>query len=100
MIITKPKRAAWTNAGDLIRTIHGRLGVSGDKISILNAVWDREMGHLSRHWILSGLRGATLYIRPVSAAAAQELQLRGPEIVRRLNKYFNRPWIKTVRAAR
>ena len=94
------KRVPWKSAADLVRVVHARVvGVSGDKISILNAVWERELGHLSRHWSLVGLRGGVLYVRPASAAAAQELQLRSPELARRLNKYFSRPWIKSVRSA-
>jgi len=95
----KPARVPWKNAADLVRAVHARVGVSSDKVSILNSVWERELGHLSRHWSLVGLRGGVLYVRPGSAAAAQELQLRAPELARRLNKYFNRPWIKSVRAA-
>ena len=95
-----PRRAPWMNAAELVRIVHAKVvGVSGDKISILNSVWERELGHLSRHWSLVGLRGGVLYVRPMSAAAAQELQLRAPEMTRRLNKYFSRPWIKSVRAA-
>jgi hypothetical protein len=40
-----------------------------------------------------------LYVKPKSAAAAQELQMRAGDIVRSLNKYFSRPWIKAVKSA-
>jgi len=68
-------------------------------MAILNAVWQKELGHLSRYWEIVGFKQGWLYVKPRSAAAAQELQLRGAGIVRSLNKYFNRNWIKGIKAA-
>jgi len=67
---------------------------------ILNQVWEREVGHFSRFWALIGLRRGMLYVKVSSPAAAQELQMRGSQIVRSLNKHFKRSWIKGIRPAR
>jgi len=67
---------------------------------ILNQVWEREVGHFSRHWILDGVKRGILYVRVSSPAAAQELQLRGTAIKRSLNKHFRRSWIKSIRTTR
>ncbi|MBI5241382.1 MAG: DUF721 domain-containing protein [Elusimicrobia bacterium] len=68
-------------------------------MSILSSVWQKEVGHLSGHWELVGMKYGTLFVKPRSAAAAQELQLRAAGIVRSLNKYFERAWIKAIKVA-
>ena len=93
------KRQRWSTAGELVRSFQFRAGVQPDKISILNAVWEKELGHFSRHWSLLGVRRGTLYIRPRSSAAAHELQMRSAEILRDLNKYVSSPWIKAIKAS-
>jgi len=89
----------WTTSEQLIKSFKFRTGIQSDKISILNAVWEKELGHFSRHWSLVGVKRGLLYVRPRSAAAAQELQLRAGEITRALNKYFSKAWIRGVRAS-
>ncbi len=67
---------------------------------ILNQVWEKEVGHLSKHWVLDGVRRGILYVTVKSPAAAQELQMRGGSIVKSLNKYFTKAWIKGIRPTR
>jgi len=98
-LIPKNKKPFWTTGGDLVRSFGFKTGVQDEKLSLLNAVWEKELGHFSKHWSLSGVKKGVLYVKPRSAAAAQELQLRGGDIVRSLNKYFSRPWIKAVKSA-
>jgi hypothetical protein len=90
-------RKRWATGQDLVKTFKFRSGIQSDKISILNAVWERELGHFSKHWVLTGVKRGVLYVKPRSAAAAQELHMRSVEIVKNLNKYFGRDWIKAVR---
>lgn len=91
------KRRHWSTTGDLLGSFKYRAGMQPDKISILNAVWEKELGHFAKHWALMGVKQGTLYVKPRSAAAAQELQMSAAAIVRRLNKYFSRSWIKAVK---
>ena len=88
----------WATGGDLVRSFKFRAGIQSDKILILNAVWEKELGHFAKHWVLVGVKQGTLYVKPRSAAAAQELQMRAGAITRGLNKYFSRAWIKAVKA--
>lgn len=83
---------------DLVKSFKFRAGVQSDKLSILNAVWEKEMGHFSRHWALAGVKKGILFVKPKSSAAAQELSMRAPEIVKSLNKYFSRAWIRAVKS--
>lgn len=89
----------WTSVADVVRTWGYRKGISPDRVAILNAVWEKELGHMARHWRLKGVRKGILYITPKSSGAALELQMRRQEIARSLNKYFQTAWIKGVRIA-
>jgi len=95
----KPKGPRWSTGEDLVRSFGFKTGLQDEKLGLLNAVWEKELGHFSKHWSLSGVKKGVLYVKPKSAAAAQELQMRSGEIVRALNKYFSRPWIKAVKSA-
>ena len=91
----KPNR--WSNAGDLVKSFTYRSGAGQDKLAILNAVWEKECGAYAKHWALVAVRKGTLFVRPKSAAAAQELSLRTGALLRGLNKYFSRPWLTAVK---
>lgn len=92
-------RKRWSTGEDLIKSFKFQTGIQSDKISILNAVWEKELGHFAKHWQLVGVKKGVLFVRPRSAAAAQELTMRSGEIIRSLNKYFSRAWIKAVKAS-
>ena len=91
-------RQRWSTASDLVKTFGYRVASGPDNLAILGAVWDRELGHLSKHWALVGIKKGVLYVKPRSAAAAQELAMRASEIVRILNKHFNRNLVRAVKA--
>lgn len=87
----------WAKAGDILRGWKKKAGMEEDRMLILHQVWEREVGGFARQWSLSGVKGGTLYVKPRSPAAAQELQLRGGQLVKSLNKYFKRAWIRAIR---
>lgn len=91
------KPARWSTAGDLIKSFSYRANTVDDKLALLNAVWDKECGAFAKHWALVAVKKGTLFVRPKSAAAAQELQLRSGVLLKALNKYFSRPWITAVK---
>jgi len=93
------KRPCWSTGEDMVRSFQYRNNMSGDRMAILAAVWQKELGHLFGHWELAGLKQGILYVRPKSAAATQELQLRSAGIVRSLNNYFDRAWVKGIKVA-
>jgi hypothetical protein len=70
-----------------------------DRLALLAAAWDREIGARAVQWPLAGVRGGTVYVRARSAAAAHELALRAPALLKALNKYFSRAWIREIKAA-
>jgi hypothetical protein len=70
-----------------------------DKVAVLSAVWEKELGHFSKQWSLIGVKRGVVFVKPRSAAAAQELHMRAAGIVRSLNKHFGKPWIKAVKTS-
>lgn len=90
----------WTTAGDALTMWRRGARLDVERMAILHQVWEREAGHLARHWALDGVRRGVLYVKVSSPAAAQELQLRQGALTKALNKYFRQAWIKAVRPAR
>ena len=90
----------WSTAKEAMRGWAYRSGMQSDRISILNAVWEREAGGLSRHWQLSGVKKGFIFVKTSSPAATQELQLRSAALLRGLNKHFKTAWIKGIKPAR
>jgi len=89
----------WTQAGKICAARRFLGGIVPERLQILEAVWKKEFGRLSQHCELLGVDGPCLVVKPVSSAAASELTLRGPVIVKSLNKYFKQPWIKAIKTA-
>ncbi|MFH2201950.1 MAG: DUF721 domain-containing protein [Elusimicrobiota bacterium] len=90
----KPRMA---KAGDILGAWTRRSGLESERMLILNQVWENEVGMFSRQWNLIGIRRGVLCVKVRSPAAAHELQMRGMQLVKSLNKYFKRSWIKGVR---
>lgn len=97
MILKKEKPGRWSTSSDLVKSFSYRAGTVNDKLALLNGVWEKECGAFSKYWTLVAVKKGTLFVRPKSAAAAQELQLRSGVLIKSLNKYFSRPWILTVK---
>lgn len=85
-------------AADVLRGWKRSVGLESDRMVVLNAVWEREAGHLSRHWSLAGVRRGVIFVKVRSPAAALELRFRGTQLVKSLNKHFKRAWIRGIRA--
>ena len=90
----------WAAAGDVLVGWQRSARVDGDRMMILGQVWEREAGHLARHWALDGVRKGTLFVKASSPAAAQELQLRAGALLKALNKYFRQPWIRAIKTSK
>ena len=90
----------WVQAGDAVKGWQRATRVDADRMMILGQVWEREAGHLARHWALDGVRKGILFVKPSSPAAAQELQMRAGALLKALNKYFRQSWIKGIRPTR
>jgi len=89
----------WTRVNEVCSSWRFLGGVNPDRLAILDAIWEKEMGALGKHCELLGVDGPYILVKPRSAAAASELALRSSVLVKGLNKYFKRPWIKAIKTA-
>ncbi len=94
------RKGRWSTASNALKKLQFTQQFTSERMLILNQVWEKEVGHFSKHWVLEGVRRGILYVKVKSPAAAQELQMRGGAIVKSLNKYFKKAWIKGIRPAR
>jgi hypothetical protein len=94
---TAGRRGDFAGAEDLLKGFWRQAGLAEDRVAILHAIWDREVGSFKMHWILEGVKRGTVHIRVKSSASAQELSMRSRELVRSLNKHFRSAWIKQIR---
>ena len=94
-----PGKPRWASGADLARSFGYRTGVGQGptRMALLSSAWEKEVGHFRSQWKLEGVRKGILYVQAKSPAGAQELAMRSREIVRTLNKYFDRPWLKGIR---
>ena len=98
MFLTR-KTSNWTRANEVCSSWKFFGGAVNDRLAVLDAVWKKEMGRLGEHCVLLGVEKGVIIVKPVSSAAASELSLRSSVLVKGLNKYFKRPWIKAIKTA-
>ena len=94
------RKGHWSTAASALKKLQFTQQFTSERMMSLNHVWENEVGHLAKHWVLEGVRRGILYVKVASPAAAQELQMRGGGIVKGLNKHFKRSWIKGIRPTR
>ena len=73
-------------------------GLSVARLGLLDRAWESLYGHKKRLWTLDGVQRGVLFVKAASAAAKHDLLLRAPQMVRELNKHFDSPWIKGIKA--
>lgn len=93
------RKVNWTKAKDVCTSWKLMGGADLGRLALLDAVWKKEMGRLSEHCVMLGVDKGVILVKPSSATAASELALRSSVLVKGLNKYFTRPWIKAIKTA-
>ena len=90
----KPRKI-WNSAADLAQNFNP-LNKRLNRLMVLNSVWFKTTGAKSRFWVLDAADDDAIFVKVNSAAARHDLAARGAEIIRELNKYFDKPWIKRI----
>ncbi len=93
------RKSNWARANEVCSSWKFLGGVAPDRLAVLDGVWKKEIGRLGEHCTLLGVDKGYILVKPTSAAAASELALRSSVLVKSLNKYFARPWIKAIKTA-
>lgn len=98
MFLTR-KTSAWTSAGYISQSWKTLGGIVPEKLVILGAVWKKEIGKIGERCELVGVDKGYIVVKTDSSVVYNELALRNKQILRSLNKYFNRPWLKGIKAS-
>jgi len=98
MFLTK-KTSNWTNIGYVKNSWKTLGGIVPERLVILDAVWKKEIGRLGEHCELIGVNKGYIVVKTNSSVAYNELVMRSKQILRSLNKYFSKPWLKGIKTA-
>ena len=63
---------------------------------LLEKIWDKVVGSKARFWQLDAVQKDTIFVKVKVVSARQELLLNKAVIIKELNKYFQRAWIKEI----
>ena len=98
MFLTK-RSSNWTNIGYVKKSWKTLGGIIPERLVILDAVWKKETGMLGQHCELLGVSRGYIVVKTDSSVVYNELFMNSKQILRNLNKYFSKPWLKGIRAA-
>ena len=98
MFLTR-KTSNWTNIGYVKTSWKTLGGIVPERLVILDAVWKKEVGRIGDRCELIGVDKGYIVIKTDSSVVYNELFMRSKQILRSLNKYFSRPWLKGIKMA-
>jgi len=87
----------WSNVGYVKKSWKTLGGIIPERLVILDAVWKKEIGRIGDHCELVGVDKGYIVVKADSSVVYNELVLRSKQILRSLNKYFAKPWLKGIR---
>ncbi|WP_424245563.1 hypothetical protein Dip510_000498 [Elusimicrobium posterum] len=89
-------REIWKKASDLQKPFNP-LTKKLNRLMILANIWDRLVGKKAKFWVLDSADKDTIYVKVKVAAAKHDLAANSSNLVRELNKHFDKPWIKEIK---
>ena len=73
----------------------GRLGLN-ESLAVLQRAWEAEMGAFSDQARIVAIENRALIVEVFSSPALQEMSLRRRELLRRINRYFEDPFLHQI----
>ena len=92
-------RQIWKTPQDISGRF-GRLSTQINRLMILDHAWKKLVGTKENFWKLAGVKGSTLYVSVRLSVARNELITCRSGLIKELNKYFEKPWIKKIEIAK
>jgi hypothetical protein len=92
----KPQ-AIWHEAKELTNGF-SKFNMQISRFMLLDNLWEKVVGGKAKYWKLHAVKGGTIYVKTAATAAKHELLLTEKQIIRELNKSFDKPWIKSISA--
>ena len=72
-------------------------GIRLENLMILNSVWKEEMKEFSDYCEIDSIDKKTLVLKVKNSVIKNELFMRKDEILKKINKHFNSPFIKDIK---
>lgn len=80
-----------------LKNNRNRLAGTLNRLMILDYVWNQIVGAKTRFWVLKAVQKDTLFVQVKASVAKNELNARQSQLIRELNKNFDKPWIKKIK---
>ncbi|MGB2578376.1 hypothetical protein AAIR98_000295 [Elusimicrobium simillimum] len=90
----KPRKI-WNTSKDLNNTFNP-LTSKLNRLMVLGTVWQKVAGVRAKFWVIDAVSKDTVYVKVTKAAAKHELAGQSQNIIKELNKYFDKAWIKKI----
>lgn len=88
-------REIWTPSS-VLNGKYNRLNACLNRLMILDHVWTQLVGDKEHFWKLLGVKGHILYVSVKLSVARNELIGRRENLIKELNKHFDKPWIEKI----
>lgn len=75
---------------------YNRFNLQINRLLLLEKIWDKVLGSKAKFWQIDSVQKGTIFVKVKVVAARQELLLNRENIIKELNKYFQRAWIKEI----
>jgi hypothetical protein len=85
----------WHEAKELNKKF-SKLNSRINKLLLLESLWEKQTGAKARFWRLDAVKEGTIYIKVNVMAARHELKLKEKDLIKELNKSFDKPWIEKI----
>ena len=89
------KKEIWHESKEVLNSF-SKLNGTLNRLIILENIWEKSLGTNAKYWDIDAVQGGTIYVKVKVMAARHELKLKEKEIIRELNKNFDRAWIKRI----
>jgi len=89
------RKPNWHSSSELFNN-YSRLSQQINRLMILKYLWEKSVGQKSRFWQLTAVQGGTLFVKVKISVAKNDLVGRRRELIKELNKHFEKPWIKHI----
>jgi len=89
------KEFNWHNSSELTKQF-SHLNFRLNNLILLDNIWNIVLKNKAKFWELDSVKGGIIFVKVKSSPARHELLLKEKEIIKELNKKFNKPWIKKI----
>ena len=95
MKLGQKPRPVWHKSAE-VKNSFSRMNGQINRLLLLETLWDKLAGSKARFWQIYAVKGGIIYIKVDIMAARHDLLVKERELVKELNKNFDKPWIKQI----